>query len=159
MKLAIIAMGGIKEKYFGDACAEYGKRMAIMRPVEVIELKEEPISDERTASLVEAALAQESRRILERLRPEDMTAALTPEGKMMDSVSFARTIDPSANPGCKRMVYIIGSSHGLGQAVYERCHLKLSFGPMTFPHQLVRVMLLEQLYRGQMILSARQYHK
>jgi 23S rRNA (pseudouridine1915-N3)-methyltransferase len=159
LKLALIAVGGLKEKYFREACAEYSKRMSAMRPVEIIELEEEYIAAEGDPAIVGKALEREGRRILGRLRPEDWAAALTPGGKAMDSAAFARAIDPSAYPDRKRCVFIIGSSHGLAQAVYDRCQWHLSFGPMTFPHQLARVMLLEQLYRGQMILRGSAYHK
>jgi len=159
LKLAVIAVGNLKERHYREACAAYSKRMSVMQPVEIIELEEEFIASEENSSLVERALERESKRILSRLRPDDLTVALTPEGKTMDSPAFARVIDPAANPDRKRCVFIIGSSHGLGPAVYANCQWKLSFGPMTFPHQLARVMLLEQLYRGQMILRGSSYHK
>ena len=159
MKLAIIAVGNLREKHFLDACAEYRKRMGVMQPVEVVEVPEEAIADEGSPTLVEKALEKEAQRILGFLRPGDTAIALTPEGVMVDSVHFAKVIDPSANPDHKRMVFIIGSSHGLGRTVYDKCDRKLSLSPMTYPHQLARVMLLEQLYRGQMILRGRAYHK
>ena len=159
MKLAIIAVGNLKERHYREACAEYVKRMTAMMPVEVVEIDEAYIADEESPSLVERALAQEGQRILSRLRPDDKAVALSPEGKAMDSPGFADLIDPKGNPEWKRCVFVIGSSHGLGAAVYARCGLRLSFGPMTFPHQLARVMLLEQIYRGQMILRGSAYHK
>ena len=159
MKLAVIAVGNLREKHFRDACAEYRKRMGVMQPVEMIEIPEEAIVDEGTHAIVEKALEKEGRQILHHLRPGDAVVAMTPEGGMMDSPGFAKMIDPSANPEHKRMTFIIGSSHGLTRAVYDKCDRKLSLGPMTFPHQLARVMLLEQIYRGQMILRGRAYHK
>ena len=159
LKLAVIAVGNLRERYYREACAEYGKRLAVLRPVEMIEIQEEPVPDEGVAGLVDRALEREGRRILNQLRPDDAAAALTPGGGMMGSADFARAIDPAADPNCKRLVFIIGSSHGLDRAVYDRCRWKLSFGPMTFPHQLARVMLLEQIYRGEMILRNRAYHK
>ena len=159
MKLAVIAVGSLREKHYREACAEYAKRIAALRPVEIIELEEEYIADEGSASAVEKALEREGKRILNRLRPGDLAVALTAGGKAMGSVEFARAVDPTAHPDHKRCVFIIGSSHGLARAVYDRCPWKLSFGPMTFPHQLARVMLFEQLYRGQMILQGSAYHK
>ncbi|MCL1848343.1 MAG: 23S rRNA (pseudouridine(1915)-N(3))-methyltransferase RlmH [Clostridiales bacterium] len=161
MKLMVIAVGSMKDKHFRDACAEYGKRMAIMQPVEIIEIEEEYIADEKNVSSIKKALVREGQKILSRLQTEDITVALTPEGKGMDSSEFAKMIDPAAaeNASYKRCVFIIGSSHGLDQAVYDTCKRKLSFGPMTFPHQLARVMLMEQIYRGQMILRGSTYHK
>ena len=159
MKLAIVAVGRMKEKHYLDACAEYAKRLSAMQPVEIIELEEVYIAAEGDAHAVGKALEQEGRRILGRLRPDDLAVALTPEGRAMDSVAFASAIDASAHPDRKRCVFIIGSSHGLGQAVYARCQWKLGFGPMTFPHQLARVMLMEQIYRAQMIRRGAAYHK
>ena len=159
MKLAVVAVGNLKERYFREACAEYCKRMTVMRPVEVIEVPEEPIADEGTPALIARALEREGQRILGLLRPGDVPVALAPDGGTMDSPAFAEFIGPSAGLEGKRLVFIIGSSHGLGPAVYEKCRRKLSLGPMTYPHQLVRVMLLEQIYRGQMIGLGRSYHK
>ena len=130
-----------------------------MQAVEMIEVEEEFIADEGNTALIERALEREGRRILSRIHPEDLAVALSPDGDEMDSVRFARWIEPSANPDQKRCCFVIGSSHGLGPLVYARCQRRLSLGPMTFPHQLARVMLLEQLYRGQMINRGSAYHK
>jgi 23S rRNA (pseudouridine1915-N3)-methyltransferase len=159
MKLAVVAVGSLKDKYYREACAEYGKRMTVMRPVEMLEVAEELVADEKSPSLVANALAREGRRILSILRTGDVPVALSPDGKLMDSVDFAAMIDPPVNAEYKRMVFIIGSSHGLSPEVYQSCRPCLSLGPMTFPHQLARVMLLEQIYRGQMINANRAYHK
>lgn len=159
MKLTIIAVGSLKDSFFREACAEYSKRMGAMRPVEIIEVQEEPIADEKERSLIAKALEREGRRILNLLRPGDLSVALTPTGQTMDSEGFAGAIEPRAYPEYKRLVFIIGSSHGLGPAILERCRWKLSFGPMTYPHQLARLMLLEQIYRAQMISAGRAYHK
>ena len=159
MKLAVIAIGSLKERYYREACAEYLKRMSGMQPVDVIELREEFIAAEKEPSAVERALEKEGKRILSRLHTEDLVVALASGGTTMDSVAFAGMIDPSVHQDKKRCVFIIGSSHGLGQPVFDKCDRKLSFGPMTFPHELARVMLLEQLYRGQMIRRGSAYHK
>ena len=159
MKLAVVAVGSLKERYFREACAEYSKRMSSMRPVEILEVPEEPVLDESMPAAVERSLEKEGLRILRCLKPDDFPVALAPEGRPLDSPGFAALIDPMANPDAKRMVFVVGSSHGLAPAVHGKCKLTLSFGPMTFPHQLARVMLLEQIYRGQMILQGRAYHK
>jgi 23S rRNA (pseudouridine1915-N3)-methyltransferase len=159
LKLAVIAVGTLKERYYREACAEYLKRMRVMRPVEVIEIPEETLKDEATPALVEQALEREGQRILSRLRPDDLVTALSPAGQTMDSAAFARAISPADSTAGKRCVFIIGSSHGLAAQVYAKSGRQLSFGPMTFPHQLARLMLLEQIYRGQMIALRRAYHK
>ena len=159
MKLVVIAVGRLKEPYYREACAAYKTRMTAMQPVEIIEIDEEYIADEREPASVERALEREGLRILGHLRADDLVVALTPEGKAMDSVAFARAIDPAAHPEHKRCVFVVGSSHGLGPAVYAACRWKLGFSPMTFPHQLARLILLEQLYRAQMILRGSAYHK
>jgi 23S rRNA (pseudouridine1915-N3)-methyltransferase len=159
LKLAVIAVGALKEGYYREACAEYLKRMKVMRPVEVIEIAEEPLKPEAAPALIEQALEREGRRIVSRLRPDDMVTALSPAGKTMDSQAFAQAINPADGGPGGRLVFVIGSSHGLGEQVYARSSWQLSFGPMTFPHQLARLLLLEQLYRGQMIANNRAYHK
>ena len=159
LRLAVVAVGSLKEKHYREACAEYVKRLKLLRAVELIEIKEEPLVDEGQPALREKALEAEAKRILGRLDKDDVAVALAPNGKMMDSTEFARMIDPTASPEIRRMVFIIGSSHGLGREVYTHCRWSLSFGPMTFPHQLARVMLLEQIYRAEMILRGRAYHK
>lgn len=159
MKLAVIAVGTLKEKYYREACAEYLKRMTVMRPVEMAEIAEEPLKAEAVPALIEQALSREGQRILSRIRSGDLVVALSPVGKTMDSPAFSQAIDPASSPESKRIVFVIGSSHGLSPEVYTRSRWQLSFGPMTFPHQLARVMLLEQLYRGQMIAQGRLYHK
>ena len=159
MKLAVIALGTLKENYFRDACTEYLKRLTTMIPVAIEEIREETPVSEDSAALIAKALEKEGQRILERLREGDSVAALTPQGRLLDSQEFAQRLDFSLQHSVKRLVFVIGSSHGLAPAVMARSDWQLSFGPMTFPHQLARVMLLEQIYRGQMILAGRRYHK
>ena len=159
MKLAIIALGKLKEKHYREACSEYCKRLSTMRALDIIELHEELISDESDPSLVAKSLEREAKQIISALRPDDLPVALSMRGQMIDSLSFANMIEPISNPDTKRMAFIIGSSHGLAPAVYASCSVQLSFGPMTFPHQLARIMLLEQIYRAEMINRGRRYHK
>jgi 23S rRNA (pseudouridine1915-N3)-methyltransferase len=159
LKVAIIAVGSVKEKYFIDACDAYLKRLAPISPLEMITIKEEFIADERDGALIRKALQAEGQRIIARLSLEDEAVAMTPDGEPIDSQAFARLIDPLIYPGVKRLVFIIGSSHGLSPEVYSGCGRKLSFGPMTYPHQLARLMLIEQIYRARMIQRGRPYHK
>ena len=159
MKLMVVAVGTLKDKHYRDACAEYQKRMQPMRPVDVIALREEPLAEDAAPAAAQKALEREGARILGALQPDDTVVALSPDGRQLDSEAFAAAIGPAAYPGSKRLVFVLGSSHGLCPAVYARCHWRLSFGLMTFPRQLALVILLEQIYRGQMITLGRAYHK
>ncbi len=161
MKTAIIAVGSVKEKYYKEACDAYLKRLAPISPLEIIEIKEEYIPDERDDASIRKALMSEGQGIISRLTPGDMVAAMTPEGDSLDSREFAFFIDQAGADyrESRRLVFIIGGSHGLSPEVYAACHRKISFGPMTFPRQLARLMLIEQIYRARMIISNRTYHK
>jgi len=159
VKLAIIAVGSVREKSFQEACADYRKRMTLMRPVDVFEVREETTEDGASTALIDKALEKEGARIVKLFRPDDFIVVLALDGTRLDSESFAKKIDPAAYPGKKRMVFVLGGSHGLASAIHTQSHWKLSFGPMTFPRQLAQVMLLEQLYRAQMISLGRVYHK
>ena len=159
MKLAIIAVGSVKDRNLREACGEYLKRMNTMQPVEIIEIAEDYIPDERNRASVMRALEREGKRVLSCLRRGDVAVAMTPRGNLMDSLTFSNMLDPSSGIEGTRLVFIIGSSYGLGPEVYAHCQWELSMGPMTFPHQLARLMLLEQIYWGQMILRGSAYHK
>ena len=164
MKLAIIVVGNTKESYFREAAEEYIKRLRTMEPVEVVRVPVSNVADEAAPGAVEKALEQEGQRILKALRDDDLAVALAWDGKSLDSVEFSRFISGQQPSGqavddSKRLVFIIGSSQGLSPAVFARCQVKLSLSPLTFPHQLALIVLLEQIYRGQMIAKGRSYHK
>jgi len=148
--IKLIAVGNLKENYLKDACNEYLKRMRRFAKMQVIEIKEQ--SGPR-------ALETEADHILKHLSPADHVIALCIEGKQMESAEFAMHIQNVTTYGKSSIAYIIGSSEGLSPTVKQRADLRLGFSKMTFPHQLMRVILLEQIYRIEKIRSGEEYHK
>lgn len=159
MKIILLAVGTLKEKYYREACAEFTKRLGPMIRLEIAEIKEETLETKGNPALIQRVLAAEGARIIKRIPENAIVIPLALEGKQLDSEAFAAFLDPSAHASVTDLVFIIGGSHGLSKDVHDLADWSLNFGPMTFPHQLVRVMLLEQIYRGQMILAGRTYHK
>lgn len=156
--LTVISVGTLKEAYLRDAVAEYKKRLAAFARCEEIELREERIPDEEDATAVRAALDAEGERILARIPEGAYTVALCVEGREMSSEELARALGAAADRTGK-LCLLIGSSHGLSPAVKARADLRLSIGRLTYPHQLVRVLLHEILYRSFSILAGKRYHK
>ena len=138
---------------------EYLKRLGRYGRYEEIELPDLPEPGEGSASLEEKVKTREGEAILARIKPGDRVIALTIPGRMMDSPSLAAHLQDLRTGGAGRIVFVIGGSLGLGKNVLERADEEMSMSPMTFPHQLARVMLLEQLYRAEKILAGERYHK
>ena len=159
LSIKIICVGKLKERFFTDAAAEYRKRLDSLCRLEVEELPEARISAEPTQAETEAALHREAESILLRIPSGAVTVALCIEGKTIDSVGFSQFLDMCAVKGKSRLCFIIGGSLGLHEEVKQRADLRLSFSPMTFPHHLARIMLLEQLYRAFQIQMGSKYHK
>ena len=157
-QVTLITVGTLKESYLVEATAEYKKRLSTLARFEEISLKEERITDEDDATAVAAALAAEGERILSRIPEGAYTVALCVEGKMLDSPALAATIGQAVDR-TGTLCFIIGSSHGLSPAVKAKADLRLSMSPLTFPHQLARVLVLETLYRSFSILAGKKYHK
>ena len=158
MNAAIVCVGKMKEKYWRDAAAEYEKRLSRFLRLETIELPDlpEPV---KSSPAIEAQIRQkEGEAILAKLRPDDIVVALCIEGKQLDSVSLSAQLARYADTG-RRVAFVIGGSLGLSPEVVARANMKLSFSPMTFPHQLARIMLLEQVYRACKIGAGERYHK
>ena len=158
MNTAIVCVGKMKEKYWRDAAAEYEKRLTRFLRLETIELPDlpEPVN---SSPAIEAQIRQkEGEAILAKLRPDDIVVALCIEGKQLDSVSLSAQLARYADTG-RRVAVVIGGSLGLSPEVVARANMKLSFSPMTFPHQLARIMLLEQVYRACKIGAGERYHK
>ena len=158
MNAAIVCVGKMKEKYWRDAAAEYEKRLSRFGRLETIELPDlpEPVN---SSPAIEAQIRQrEGEAILAKLRPDDIVVALCIEGKQLDSVSLSAQLARYADTG-RRVAFVIGGSLGLSPEVVARANMKLSFSPMTFPHQLARIMLLEQVYRSCKIGAGERYHK
>ncbi len=157
--ITIIHVGDFKEKYLGEAFGEYIKRLGLFAKVEDICIKEEPLSDNPQQKEIDRALNNEAKQILARLDPRSKKIALCVEGKQLSSEELAQLFDKSMSEGFSRLSFIIGSSHGLSDEVKSIADFKLSFSKMTFPHQLMRVILSEQCYRAFTILAGKKYHK
>ncbi len=158
MRITLITVGNIKEDYLRAAYADYCRRLRTLAELSEVELREERITDEDNPAAVRAALAAEGERILARIPQGAYTVALCVEGKEMPSEALAAHLgEASAHSG--KLCLIIGSSHGLDPAVKARADLRLSVSALTFPHQLMRVMTAEILYRSCAILAGKRYHK
>ena len=158
MNMALICMGKLKEKYWRDAAAEYEKRLSRFGKWETIELPDLPEPSNSSPAIEEQIKKKEGEAILAKLRDSDVVVCLCIDGKQLDSVQLSKKLTELIDTG-RRVVFIIGGSLGLGDDVVRRAQLKLSFSPMTFPHQLARIMLLEQTYRALKISAGERYHK
>ena len=160
LKINIICIGKIKEKYFTDAIAEYQKRLGTFCKFQIIELPEERIkSNTPNAAQINEVLISEGKRILQKISPSDYVAAMCIEGKLLSSEELAQTLSGAAVIGKSTVSFIIGGSYGLSDEVKNRADLRLSMSRMTFPHQMARVILSEQIYRAFEIINNGKYHK
>lgn len=159
MKITILAVGKIKESFYRDAVAEYQKRLSRYVKLEIIETADEKSPEEASAQQKKRILELEGTRLLRQIRPDAYVIALAIEGRMYDSVELSEKIRLAGVNGTSHMVFVIGGSLGLADTVLQRADQKLSFSRMTFPHQLMRVILLEQIYRSCRIMNHEPYHK
>lgn len=159
MKITVIAVGKVKEKYYRDALAEYVKRLSKYCRMEMIEVEDEKTPDKAGEAVDMQIKKKEAERILKQIREDAYVITLEIAGKKLDSVSFADKIDRLATYGKSHIQFIIGGSLGLHEQISDRADEKLSFSDMTFPHQLMRVILCEQIYRGYRIINGEPYHK
>ena len=163
MKITILCVGKLKEAFYREAAAEYVKRLGRYCKPEIIEVADEKTPDGAGAAAQEQIRAKEGGRILARLeklrREGAFVCALAIDGKQMDSLEFATKLGQLENSGIHRLVFLIGGSLGMPEQVLGQADLRLSFSRMTFPHQLMRVILLEQVYRGYRIICNEPYHK
>jgi len=155
----IIAVGKIKEKYFIDALREYAQRLSIFCKLNITEVKDEPIPQNASAAQVDEVLAKEASAILAKIPKDSYVFALCVEGKQISSEDLADQIEKIQVNGTSSITFIIGGSVGLSDEVKSLANARLSFSKMTFPHQLFRVMLIEQIYRAFKIMSGQTYHK
>lgn len=155
----IICVGKLKEKYLRDAADEYIKRLGAFCKLNICELSPFRIPDNPNESQIKAALEDEGTRILQKIQQSDMVYALCIEGKEVSSEKLAAEIEKCTVNGYSTIDFVIGGSFGLSPEVKSRAAFRLSMSPMTFPHQLARIMLLEQIYRSFMISSGGKYHK
>ena len=156
--ITIISVGTLKEDYLKEAVDEYKKRLSQYARVDEVNIKEEKIQNEEDSSEVKRALENEADKILSSIPKGASKIALCVEGKQYDSVALAGLIGKMADESGK-IALIIGSSHGLSDRVKRECDVRLSFSALTFPHQLMRVILFEALYRSFTILAGKKYHK
>lgn len=159
MKITILTVGKIKEKYLKDAIAEYSKRLSRYCRLEILEVADEKTPDAASAAAEDSIRQKEGERLLKYIRDDAYVITLEIGGTMLDSVSFAKKIEQLGIEGKSHLIFVIGGSIGLGSQVLKRSDYALSFSPMTFPHQLMRVILLEQIYRGYRIIEGAPYHK
>lgn len=157
MRITIIAIGKLKERWLRDACDEYAKRLGRYCKLQLVELAEARLPECPSEGEISRALQTEAEQILRHAEGE--LFALCIEGRSCTSEAFSHMLTEPALRGCSALTFVIGSSHGLAAEIKTAANHKLSFSPMTFPHQLARVMLLEQIYRGYQIAEGGKYHK
>lgn len=159
MKIRIIAVGKIKEKYIRDGVKEYIKRLSRYCSIEIIEVEDERTSANLTDREMNIIKGIEGKRVLSKIPPNSYIIPLVIEGKQMSSEELAGKMEDFMINGINDLTFIIGGSLGLSDDVIARSHFKLSFSKMTFPHQMMRMILLEQVYRGFRIIRGEPYHK
>ncbi len=159
MKITVITVGKIKEKYLRDAVAEYGKRLSRYCRLEIVEVADEKTVEHASEALEEQIRGKEAERILKHIKEDAYIITLEIRGKQLSSEEMAAKIEHLGVQGEGHLIFVIGGSIGLGKEVLGRSDLALSFSKMTFPHQLMRVILLEQLYRSFRIIQGEPYHK
>ena len=159
MNITVLAVGKLKEKYWRDAIDEYSKRLGRFCRLNITEIRESPLRVNPSAADEEAVKAAEGRDILEKIRPSDYVVSLEINGKSFSSEKLAEHMEKLTISGKSSVLFVIGGSLGLSREVSARADLKLSFSAMTFPHQLMRVILLEQIYRSFRIRAGEPYHK
>lgn len=159
MKITIITVGKVKESYFRGAIEEYSKRLSKYCKLEIVEVSDEKTPDGASDIMENKIKEKEGERILKHVKEDAYVIALAIEGKQLDSPQLAEKVNSLGIAGKSHIQFIIGGSLGLHPSVLSRADYKLSFSKMTFPHQLMRVILLEQIYRSYRIISGEPYHK
>lgn len=159
MNIHVISVGTLKEKFWKDAVAEYAKRLSGYCSLELIEVKDEKTPDGSSDAADEKIREKEGKRILGKLKDRSFAVVLDIRGKKYDSVAFSKAHEAWETAGRGDVTFIIGGSLGLSKEVLDRADAKVSFSDMTFPHQLMRVILLEQVYRSYRIRNGEPYHK
>ena len=159
MKITLVTVGKIKEKFYTEAIAEYSKRLSRYCKLEVIQVPDEKTPDHASETVERQIREKEGERILSQIRDGSYVIALAIKGKKMSSEQLAEKMEQLGVSGCSQIVFVIGGSLGLSDDVLKRVDDQLSFSDMTFPHQLMRVILLEQVYRGYRIMMGEPYHK
>ena len=159
MKIDIICVGKIKEDFMRDAINEYKKRLGRYADISIIEVADEPAPENASGSMCEQIKEREGQRIAKHIAPGAFVFALEIKGRELSSEELAKKIEELGVDGKSHLQFIIGGSIGLAKTISDSADFKLSFGKMTFPHQLMRVILLEQIYRAERIINHEPYHK
>lgn len=159
MRITIVCVGKIKEKFYRDAIAEYEKRLSKYCKFDIIEVADEKTPDKASSTEEEQIKEKEAQRILSKIKDDAYVCTLEIAGKRFSSEGFANWIEQAGIRGTSSIYFVIGGSLGLHQSVVQRSNQSLSFSDMTFPHQLMRVILSEQIYRAFRIISNEPYHK
>ena len=157
--ITLICMGKLKEKFYTSAAAEYEKRLAGYCKFQLLELPEVKLPDDPSPAEISAGLEKEAELIFSKIPKGAWFCVLTPEGKVISSEALADKMKEVKVSGKSSACFLIGSSFGMAPAVKARADFQLSMGPMTFPHHLARIMVLEQLYRSEAIQAGSKYHK
>ena len=159
MKIKIVTVGKLKEKYLKDGIAEYTKRISRFAKLEMIELTDEKTPDKASELENQKILETEGERILSKVGERDFVVVLAIEGKTLSSEELSKQLEQASIKGYSTLTFIIGGSLGLAPVVKNRANLSVSFGRLTLPHQLMRLVLVEQIYRAFTILQGSPYHK
>ena len=159
MKIKIVTVGKLKEKYLKDGIAEYTKRISRFAKLEMIELADEKTPDKASELENQKILETEGERILSKVGERDFVVVLAIEGKTFSSEDFSKQLEQASIKGYSTLTFIIGGSLGLAPVVKNRANLSISFGRLTLPHQLMRLVLVEQIYRAFTIQQGSPYHK
>ena len=156
--IRIISVGKIKEKYLESGIKEYEKRLSKYSKLELIKVKDIQIPENQNETIFEKIKTEEGKEILSKIK-DDYLIALDPKGEMLDSIAFSKKIEDINTKGKSKIAFVIGGSLGLSKEVLDRCDYKMSFSKLTFPHQLFKLILMEQIYRAYKILNNEIYHK
>ncbi|MBO4385147.1 MAG: 23S rRNA (pseudouridine(1915)-N(3))-methyltransferase RlmH [Clostridia bacterium] len=159
MKIRVIAVGRLKEKFYTDAVNEFSKRLSRFAEVEITEVADEKVPADPSEPEIERVKELECQRLAARLSPADFVIALDPRGKQLSSDEFSGKLSGLMLEGKSRIAFVIGGSHGLTEGIRKSADMTLGFSKMTFSHQVFRVMLMEQIYRAFKIMSGEPYHK
>ncbi|GGG97557.1 23S rRNA (pseudouridine(1915)-N(3))-methyltransferase RlmH [Staphylococcus pragensis] len=159
MKITILAVGKLKEKYWKQAIAEYEKRLGAYSKIEIIEVPDEKAPENMSEKEIEQVKEKEGQRLLAKIKPQATVITLEIQGKMLSSEGLAQELQQRMTQGQSDFVFVIGGSNGLHEDVLKRSNYALSFSKMTFPHQMMRVVLIEQVYRAFKIMRGEAYHK
>ena len=159
MKITVLCVGKVKEKFYRDAIDEFTKRLSRYCKLEILEVADEKTEEQSSDTEIRLVKEKEGERLLKNIKDDAYVIALCIDGKQLDSEELSEKIEKLGIQGTSHIYFIIGGSLGLADEVVKRADFKLSFSKMTFPHQLMRVILLEQIYRGYRIMNNEPYHK